>query len=307
MMDKENRLPDYIFIVGMPRTGTNLLRNILNGAEEVSCKISPETHFVGEFVGRGGRGQMHRIGNMNDDANVRKLVDAMFAEQFAGNYWKQLSDGRLGVEREALTKAILASDRSDRAIYEILLRIPHDVTADSIAGDKTPTHVFHVPTLVDWFPNAKIIHTFRDPRAIYVSQTKKKRDKDVRGIEVPWKSSATLFNMSLLMYTVAGWIRAAQLHQQYQKAYPDQYYLIQFEQIVADPEGSLESLCSFLNLELEPGMLQPIRASSSYKSGVSGTGFDQEALTRWRNYINPTVDTLFQTAAGKYLRQFGYL
>jgi hypothetical protein len=250
---------------------------------------------------------MKRIGSMNDAANVRQLVDAMFAEQFAGNYWKQLSDGRLGVEKEALTQAILASDRSERAIYEILLRIPKDVTDGSIAGDKTPTHIFHVPTLVDWFPNAKIIHTFRDPRAIYVSQAKKKRDKNVRGIAVPWKSNTTLFNFSLLMYTMAGWIRAAQLHQQYQNAYPDQYYLIQFEQIVLDPEGSLDALCDFLNLELEPGMLQPLRTSSSYSPGVSGTGFDQEALTRWRRYISPAVDTLFQTAAGKYLRQFGYL
>ncbi len=48
-------------------------------------------------------------------------------------------------------------------------------------GEKTPTHYKYVPTLLEWYPEAKIIHTFRDPRAILVSQLKKMQKKEKRG------------------------------------------------------------------------------------------------------------------------------
>lgn len=306
-MNPEHDTPDYIFIVGMPRTGTNLLRNILNSAQQVHCAIGPETHFVGEFIGRGGRTQMRRIGDMNDDSNVRKLVDAMYAQEFAGNFWKQLADGRLQVDRKDLLQAFLATDRSERAIYSTLLRISPTVGENSIAGDKTPAHLFHVPTLAEWFPRARFVHTFRDPRAIYMSQIKKKRKEDVRGIEVPWEPGTSMFKLGLFVYTLAGWVRAAQLHKQYTRDYPEQYFLLQFEEFVADPRTTLETLCEFLNIELEPDMLTPIRTSSSYEARENGGGFDQHALNRWQRHINPAADHLIQVIAGKYMREFGYL
>ena len=32
-------------------------------------------------------------------------------------------------------------------------------------GDKTPHYVRHIPTLVNIFPNAQVLHIIRDPRA----------------------------------------------------------------------------------------------------------------------------------------------
>jgi|GEM_PF-5735334 hypothetical protein len=34
--------PRYVFIVGLPRTGTKLMQNILENAQDVKCSISPE-------------------------------------------------------------------------------------------------------------------------------------------------------------------------------------------------------------------------------------------------------------------------
>jgi hypothetical protein len=35
-----------------------------------------------------------------------------------------------------------------------------------------------LPTLIDWFPNAKFIHTFRDVRAIFISEKAKKAKQE---------------------------------------------------------------------------------------------------------------------------------
>jgi len=203
-MKELHTTPDHIFVVGMPRTGTNLVMNILNSLKQVHCVISPETFFAGGFMVQGGAQLIHQIGDMSVDNNVEMLVEAMYDQQIAGNYWYHLANGLLGVEREDLLDAILASDRSDQAIFEVLLRISPRVTETTIVGDKTPAHLFYVPQLLRWFPQAKIIHTFRDPRAIYVSQIKKSRDLGVRGMQVPWKPGSRIFNFNLLIYTLFG-------------------------------------------------------------------------------------------------------
>ena len=48
----------HIFIVGMPRSGTKLMMNILHNTQQVPIIISPETFFVGRFLGPGVRKQM---------------------------------------------------------------------------------------------------------------------------------------------------------------------------------------------------------------------------------------------------------
>jgi hypothetical protein len=60
---------------------------------------------------------------------------------------------------------------------EVYAEVQKGKVEDIILGKKTPTHYYYVSTLVEWFPEAKIIHTFRDQRAILVSTIKKVQKK----------------------------------------------------------------------------------------------------------------------------------
>ena len=67
--------PKYVFIVGLPRTGTKLVKNVIAGSPDVKCRISHETFFVGHWLSPGVRHRMRRMGDMSRDENVRKQME----------------------------------------------------------------------------------------------------------------------------------------------------------------------------------------------------------------------------------------
>ncbi len=293
----------YIFIVGCDRTGTTLLVRILNKHKEI-C-ISNQTHFMGHLARPGFRQKMKEFGDLSDDDNVRRLVEFMYAEPFAsGFYWRWL---RKNVEPEALLQCILDSDRSERALFSLLMQTR--AKDETILGEKTPDHIQYVPTLLEWFPEARIIHTFRDPRAVFVSEFYHHWNqsgpesfpyKQLRPIK-PLYSLFVLFHMSL------EWFLAARYHFKYKERYPNNYYLLKFEDLIGDPENQLRRLCDFLGVEFQNEMLEQKVTNTGFASRRGKTGFDKQATDRWKDHINPLSRTWFSLWGKKYLKEFGYI
>lgn len=316
MEPMEPMQPQYCFVVGLPRTGTKLMVNVLDGAPNKICYIVPENFFLGRAFLPGVRKRMRRFGDLRCDANVHNLVDAMYSRHFHGEFWDQLNDGRLGVARETLLDALLASDRSDREIYEALLQVgTHDNEA-MLLGDKTGPHLYHVSTLLRWFPTAKIVHTFRDPRAILASEHKKRLQqlqyRRHKFYEQGAYLKAALLNLvrpivSLLIvfYITTAWLRAVQLHYQYQRQYPENYRLSRFEDLVSAPVETVQELCRFLDLEYHPAMLNPPSVDSSFEPRGEA-GFDPQTLDRWRQVLSPWMKHWLRHTLGNHLGAFGY-
>jgi hypothetical protein len=297
--------PKYIFVVGMPRTGTKLITNILANSKQVHCKLSPETFFMGHLIGSGVRHKIKKIGDMSKDENVHTLVDHMYSGRFAGTYWEQLRKGDLGFDRKTLLKAILNSNRSEKEIFEILMTIHPDVTDDTIVGEKTPGHLYHVPKLLEWFPQAKIIHTFRDPRAILASEWRKRMEASP-ATYIPFKQTSPFYSFSIVLHVTVTWLYAVRLHHQYKNRYPQNYYLSKFEDLIREPEANVKDLCRFLGIEFEREMLNPRKTDSSY-APLRGVGFDEQTLTRWHTSLNPWMNRWLLFWGRKHLREFGYI
>jgi hypothetical protein len=248
---------------------------------------------------------------------VQKFVDQMYAGKFFGDYWKRLVNGRLNVDKEVMVRAIIQSDRSDRGIYSVLLQIHADGAENAILGDKTGAHLYHVPTLVEWFPEAKIVHTFRDPRAVLASEHKKLLNQLDRHVDKLRKAGkklqATLlalakpfYSLIIVLYITTAWLSAARLNYKYKKLYPKNYYLSKFEDLVNEPEENIKQLCRFLDIQYHDAMLSPPKIDSSYAK-EEGTGFDKQTLNRWQVYIKPWMQTGLFLFGKKYLKEFGYI
>lgn len=314
--------PDYIFIVGLPRTGTKLMMNILENCQHRRCYITLENFFLGRVLQPGVSQKMRKIGDMSVDKNVHQFVNAMYTRKFFGAYWDQLADGSLVIDKEMVLQRILNSDRSDKAIYSILLQIhtglsDDELVTDAILGDKSGPHLYRVPTLIEWFPQAKIVHTFRDPRAILASEHKKllsKQDRTIGKLKAAGKKGKATFleltkpflSFLIVLYITLAWLYAVRLHYKYKKLYPENYRLSKFEDLVTEPEASVRRLCEFLEIEFHPTMLQPPKIDSSY-SKRGGTGFDIQTLNRWKDYLKPWMSALLLLWGKKYLREFGYI
>jgi hypothetical protein len=309
----------YVFIVGLPRTGSKLVVNVLKHCTDAACDIVPETFFLGRFLRPGVRHKMGRLSAASSEAQVQRVADEMCQGTFSvfpGDYWSELASGDLGACQHTFRHQLLASDRSDKAIYTTMLQCRRPEHKPAILGDKTGPHLYHVPTLIAWFPDCKVVHTFRDPRAILASEHKKlikqyqkrvskylKEDKILKSALL--KLLLPLFSILIVFYIKLAWSWAALLHYKYQKRYPKNYYLLKFEDVIREPEHTIRELCNFLNITYHQAMLYPPRDDSSFNENI-GTGFDKETLTRWRAYLTPWMRAGLGWGAKKRLRAFGY-
>jgi len=299
--------PKYLFIVGLPRRGSKLLEDILRKCSHIDYFSAWETAYIGHFITPGVKDKIKKMGDLSVDKNVEKLTDYFYTGTPNKMCWNNL---RRNINRDKLFQALLASDRTEKGIYEIILKIHLDdeITDKTVIGDKTGPHLYHVPTIIEWFPEAKIVHLLRDPRAILASQLNKKNKAIGLEETLPLKSGNFFFNFIIMVHVTITWLYAVRLHRKYIKRYPEHYLLLKFEDLISQPEINIRKLCDFLNIEFDANMLQPKQAASSFKQEQAKgiTGFDVQTLARWKRYLKPWMQKWMFFWTGKYLKELGY-
>ena len=73
--------PEAIFIVGVSRSGTTLMRRILDKHSRIG--IVTENHYLGHLLSwEGARVYFRRVGDLRDDDAVRRLVELIYSPEF---------------------------------------------------------------------------------------------------------------------------------------------------------------------------------------------------------------------------------
>jgi hypothetical protein len=299
--------PSHIFIVGLSRSGTSLLRSVLNASDEIGI-ASGESHYLSSRGRFGGptsyRDRFASAGDLRTEYGLRSVVDFLYSLQGRG-FWARFASE---VPRSTLEVQLAASDRTDRAIFDLAVR--HFAGGRPVAGEKTPDHIRHVPTLLAWFPNARIVHMLRDPRAVYLSGLTKEADWIARGEFVG--SSArirrrlgSVGRAYRLANVAAGFRQVTRYHDEYTDRFGDRYGLVQFEHLVTDPEPTVRALCERLGVAYDTGMLDQVVRNSSF--GERGAqGFDRDAADRWRGRMTSLARRSFAALSGREMKRFGY-
>jgi len=300
--------PEYVFVVGCFRSGTTLLAKVLDTSKEISF-IRAETRFLGGLLRPGFRHFIRSFSDLSKDLNARLLVQSIYSD--AGNNKKGSYRWlRLYVSQDDFLRRLLQSDRSERSIFKIMLDLHAAIhcTDKSILGEKTPSHVFHVTSLLEWFPKAKVIHIIRDPRAVLVSQLNRKRGFVVKRYENSlMKYFNPLFVLLEVIHVTAVWLRGASLHFKYEELYPQNYYLVRYEDLIRKPDNTIRQLCDYLGITFRQEMLKQNTIGSSFTEKYEGEdGFDAQAINRWKSYIKPWMRIWIQLFTWNYLKKFGY-
>jgi len=301
---------EFVSVVGVNRSGTTLMRNVLNQSDQLA--IADENHFLGHLIAsQGARHAFRSLGPLSDDENVRRLVDFIYSGELrrVSKFKNYIHWGWLihNVEKGVLVREILSSDRSERSLFVAFLRVFAKAQGKPIIGEKTPAHFRYVATLLEWFPNGRIIHMVRDPRATFVSDLKRRKEerpgKQARVFDM-LKRSDFLLKLFILLVTSRAWAESVSIACRFRTRFPDRYRLQKFEDLVADPEGQVKEICRFLETDFQPAMLEQFVVRGFQKGDA---GFDGAAASRWREHIDAWVATWFRLCLGRRLSELGYL
>ena len=308
----DNSMPttqaELIFVVGVSRSGTTLMRSVLNRSDAIG--ITRETHFMGHLLRtEGARYKFRRFGPLSSDENVRRLVDFIYSQDYhkssglrkVSSHWRWLIRR---VDRAYFLERVLASDRSERALYKLILELFAERRDKAIAGDKTPINVRFVSELMEWFPGAHFVHMMRDPRAIYASEVRRREKKPMSTPYKQLRSFTILLKIFILVQVTLVWLESIRSAYAYRKQYPDNYLLVRFEDLVCEPADTIREVCHFVGVDFAAEMLQQSVVSDGFRAGAEG--FDARAATRWQEVIEPWANKWFTLLLQKHLRAMGY-
>ncbi len=266
-----------IFIVGVGRSGTSLLQSFLNAHPDIA--FTPETQFVRKYLAK---------------ASLKAKIEANSASFFIDLLKQDKEFARASTQPE---KIISGRKVNVVETYKAFLNNYASAKNKTIAGDKDPRNLDLIKTLYQYFPQGKVIHIIRDPRDVVSSRMK-----------ADW-SSKTPFILHPLMYN-------AQFHRGRKigkKCYKENYFEINYETLISDPEDSLKGICDFFGVNFESAMLN---FSESSKELVSEAEMQWKKETlgpllsknsgKWRKTLSPSQIYYIQTLCSSVLEEFGY-
>jgi hypothetical protein len=144
----------------------------------------------------------------------------------------------------------------------------------------------------------------RDPRAVYRSELKR---RIARPESFPYRLLVrvpALMRGFILLEVVWAWADAVARHRALSRRHPESYRLVRFEDLVRDPETTIDRLCEFLGVEPEPAMLAQKVVSVGDRLGDSG--FDAGAAERWRASITDGEARWLRWLLGRRIEELGY-
>ena len=301
--------PEAIFVVGVSRSGTTLMRMVLGKHSRIA--IADENHYLGHLLpGHGARDDFRRVGDLRDDAAVRRLVDRIYSDEFQSGSWHRPTSPFWRwlirrVPRAELEQRLLAGERSERGVFTAVLRAEADRKHKAIFGEKTPAHIRWADTLMAWYPDARIVHMVRDPRGVYRSELKR-RTANPESLPYRWLVKAPLLMRGfVLLETAWTWAGAVADHRRLSRRYPAHYLAVRFEDLVRSPEAEIDRVCAFLGVEPERRMLKQKVVSRGDRLGEAG--FDAGAADRWRASITPGEARWLRTLLGRRIEEMGYM
>jgi hypothetical protein len=231
------RLPqDPIFIVGYPRSGTTLVQRLL--AAQPGIVSFPETHYFG---GVEKHAQTDVRGSILPSC-LGAMLDAVREKmgfQFADEELRMLQ--QLAAEKKLSSKILF-----ECSVMHFLLTLypERDITrAPCRWVEKTPTHAMFIDRIMEWYPQAQVLHILRHPVPAILSRKNK----------FPFNRETPLEELA------RRWNRMQERVEQFRRQYGAHIHVMRYEDLMADMERELKAAAEFLNISFDFSLLQVIQ------------------------------------------------
>jgi hypothetical protein len=287
------------FVVGVPRSGTTLLRLMLDAHPDLA--IPGETHFIPALL---SRWKEMRAADTPDAERRREALELITSHP----RWRDL-----GVDRDALERHLLSLPVADAGEVARAVFVVHaEARGKPRWGDKTPAYLTKMPRIQRAIPEATFVHVLRDGRDVALSWANVSW-----GVHDPAEAARQ-------------WVRRITgARRRVGRLRPGSYLELRYEDLVSDPDGALRRVAEHIELPWDAAMLDYHREARERMApamrelhSVHGRTISadererQHALvseppradrvSRWREGMADRDRRAFEAIAGELLTELGY-
>lgn len=295
-----------IFVVGASRSGTELMRSVLN--QHPSVCISTETHYFDDLRVRLRGHEYHGL-TASESRQCQNYFRAVLHRPYGHSGEPQNSP--LSEQQLSETATMIGSGAD--AYFEAFCRLDAQQKRADRWGEKTPRHVFCLPEIFHAFPRAQIICMVRDPRAVISSYRDWKNSGDFdfekdpghrATLEQEERRARRSYNILIACLLWSGSVRAA--IEGRKRFTHDRVFIQRYEDLVGNSKSALGVLTSWLSLKLHPAMLNVPVINSSFANFERSAGFAKQFIDRWRTKLNVREIAVIQTSCAHLMRYAHY-
>lgn len=245
-----------ILITGTFRSGTTLISQVLRNHTNVKM-VYDSVNFM--------RFSYERYNPIYEIKNVKKLLNEIkerISERWGMNF-----------EPEEIVESIENKKITYAQVYNELMKKLLLTDSDSeIWGEKTTLVWTKIPAFFKMFPEGRVIHIIRDPRAVLAS----------------WKNFTNAPGNDYLD-AIFNCLGSMGHMRKYNRNFEEKRYIgIRFEDLVRDPHHTAQKVCKELEIEFEEEMIQT--QSFKDKSGKSWSG-NSMFKDKIKGFSTDTIDT----------------
>ena len=236
-----------IFMVGEQRSGSNLLRLILNESPSIAAPHPP--HILQRF--------MHLLpvyGNLSNDKNFKKLIDDVCKlVELNPVAWDKVKLNRKEVFKRCKESSLVA-------VYGSVMDLYAEAHGANAWMCKSMQNIHWADEINLYFDNPKYVYLYRDPRDVTLSFT-----KAVIGEKHPYFIAKQWNELQeLCISQING---------------SESMFPISYEDLLENPEKIVKDLCEFLEIKFSKEMLNFHTSKEAERSAKSSS--------LWENLSQP--------------------
>ncbi len=274
--EKDTVTNPVFFIIGAQRSGTTLLRLLLNSHSDVA--IPTESSQFMPFLNK------KLLDGKPLSLSRKKIITQYLLNNSQFAKW--------GLEK-AVLDSTLKKDMTLRQLISFLYTSYALNHGKTICGDKSPTFIRKMSILAEAYPDAKFIHVVRDGRDTLLS---------LRQLHAPAILNASLFAFE--------WKIKIFLIQKYIAHLKGRVIEIRYEDLLRNPHDELKKICGFLGISFQEQMLEFWKRSpefiANHHSKLIFRPIDPSNIFKWRDELSGTEARKYAYFARKILEKYKY-
>lgn len=277
-------MPELVFLVGCPRSGSTALASVLNRHPDISFL---ETNFFNRLMPEFFNPDFKKlsIAKLLEDF---RLLDFLELIKIRPDEFKTILEDRLS--------QIPSESISPKDFFDFLISL--SPKKSKLICDKSTAHIFHFEKILELYPEAKFIEIIRDGRDVVNSL-----------IKMPWRADGVLNNARY-------WVKHIKAGKKLKQSFAgkaDRFLSIKYEDLMSHPHEILEKLSSFLGLEFNENILETNICEdevfpewqSAWKS-KSRSKLNTNRISIWQKEIEKKDQGILNLYLAKYLKDLDY-